>query len=77
MKGAQTMRPQLSEAEGMQDSSSPRKGRGRISLIWLSISSSGLLQIKLTSWVGRCFDRVEKFHGLDVVEIYLMLEHDD
>ena len=66
---------QLSEAADMLGSSSPRKGRAHIFLRNLSTFLHDLLREVLTGWIGRSFNCIEKLHGLDIVEVYLMLKH--
>lgn len=75
MKGEQMMMLQLFEVGGTQGSSSPRKAIERIILICLRTSSPEIARVNLTCRVRRRLDCVEELHGLNVVEIYLMLKH--
>lgn len=63
----------------MQDSSYPRMGRGHKVLPTVRQSStSGCKGSRsLTVGVGRGLDGIQELHRLDIVEVYLVLQHND
>lgn len=66
-------------AEGMPDSSYRRTGRGHIVLpaVRQSSTSTSKCSRSLTVGIGRGLDGIQELHCLDIIEVNLVLQHND